>query len=88
MRLLGCKLKIVVPIARDHNASGLLRCSEDERVIRFRREHIAQDGCFMAMAAKSICDRVVDVVVEEEFHSAGGDICATARRSISVRWSS
>ena len=85
MRLLSCELEIVVPIARDHDAFALLRCSEDERVVRFWREHIAQNDRFVTMAAKSICDRVVNVVVEEKFHSAGGDICATASRSISAR---
>ena len=42
----------------------------------------------MAVPAKSICDRVVNVVVEEELHSAGSDTCATASRSISALWSS
>lgn len=88
VRLSSRELEVIVPIARDHYASGLLSLAEDERIVRFWREHIPQNDRFMAVPAKSIRDRVVKVVVEEEVHSAGGAICASARRSISARWSS
>jgi hypothetical protein len=62
--------------------------TQNNLVGRIHRKRIAQQHDFMSKLLQQVDQVVRDVMIEQELHKEGADICLATSKSISPRWSS
>lgn len=82
------KMEEVVPIAGQENATCIMSETENNLVGRIHRKRVAQQDYFVAKLLEQVDQVVRDVMIEQELHNEGADICLATSKSISPRWSS
>ena len=81
--LYGCKMEEVVTIEGQQHATRIMGKEEHSLVGGFDRKRFAQQHDFVAELFQQIALVVRDVMIEQELHHEGADICLATSKSIS-----
>ena len=83
-----CKMRKVIAIASQENATSPVGKAKNGLIGRIAREGLTQECDIVAQLRQQIAQVVGDVVIEQELHSGAGANCLATSKSISPRWSS
>lgn len=88
MRVRGREMKKVVSITGHQNAIRIVGKAEHSLVGGVARQRLAQQHDLMPELFQQVAQVFRHIMIEEELHDAGADICLATSKSISPRWSS